>query len=93
MKSVTVSGKSLESLLGNEAMLLDSLFVEGIITAEDFHLIRRCVAEGNLSSVDLSGCEIEGGEFRRGVLCIRMVIKDILHTDCASSSFQRTWKA
>ena len=63
VKSVTVSGKSLESLLGTEAMYIDSLFVEGTITAEDFHLIRRCVAEGNLSSVDLSGCEIEGGEF------------------------------
>ena len=63
VKNITVSGKSLESMLGNEAMYIDSLFVEGTITAEDFHLIRRCVAEGNLSSVDLSGCEIEGGEF------------------------------
>ena len=59
--TVTLSGQSLESVLGDAALQLDSLCVLGTMTADDFIAIRKYVATGRLSSVDLSGSEIEGG--------------------------------
>lgn len=57
--TVTLNGQSLESVLGDAALQLDSLCVLGTMTADDFIAIRKYVATGRLSSVDLSGSEIE----------------------------------
>ena len=54
-----LDGQTLESMVGDEDCMIDSMKISGYMTLDDYAVLRRNVLHGRLSGIDLSGCRIE----------------------------------
>ena len=55
----TLSGNTLESVLGDDLQTTDSLVVTGTLKTTDFQSLHNAIYDGKLTGINLSGCSIE----------------------------------
>ena len=55
----TLSGNTLESVLGDDLQTTDSLVVTGTLKTTDFLSLHNAIYDGKLTGINLSGCSIE----------------------------------
>ena len=67
VKTFNIDGntQSLESMLGDDMLKVDSIALTGYITHEDIKTLRINVCFGRLTGIDLSGCRVENDELPR----------------------------
>lgn len=62
VRTVHLDGQSLEEVLGDDILSIDSIAITGKITRDDYrHALSKACCYGRLSGIDLSGCETEKG--------------------------------
>lgn len=60
VRTVHLDGQSLEEILGDDILSIDSIAITGKITRYDYtHALAKACCYGRLSGIDLSGCETE----------------------------------
>lgn len=59
-RNVNLAGTSLESILGDDVLQIDSITITGKITKDDYKTLAKAVIKGHLTGIDLSGCVSQG---------------------------------
>ena len=59
-RNVNLAGTSLETILGDDVLQIDSITITGKITKDDYKTLAKAVIKGHLTGIDLSGCVSQG---------------------------------
>lgn len=60
----------LKKVIGNKALEIDELYVNGPLNEDDLTYIKRCIAAGNLRKVDLSNAQLQNNTIHSDALCL-----------------------